>query len=205
MPILSPIERRRAYRALDERPIPEAVLLRLAEAACLAPSCMNNQPWRILTVRDPARLAGLRPALTKGNYWALRAPAIAAFVSRLEWDARLSEGRDYAFFDLGMAAMNYQLQAVEEGLVAHPIAGFDPVAAKRALGVPEAAVLLALVVLGYPGDPAGLSDKHRESEVAPRSRKPMDEVHAFDAWDARLEPAPAGPQASPAATRRSKP
>ena len=42
-----------------------------------------------------------------------KAPAITALVTNFDWDARLDNGRDYAFFDLGMAAMNYQLQAIE--------------------------------------------------------------------------------------------
>jgi nitroreductase len=190
MQILKPIEKRRALRALADTPIPEEVLLRLARAAHLAPSCSNNQPWRIVTVVDPARLEAVKAALTPGNYWAKKAPAIAAFVTSLDWDARLEGGRDYAFFDLGMAAMAYQLQAVEEGLVVHPIAGFNAAAAKEALGVPEPAVVETLVILGWPGDPSGLNEKHRELESSARNRKPFEEVAAFDAWNDRLLPPP---------------
>jgi nitroreductase len=189
MSLVPQIEKRRARRALGDRPIPMETLARLAEAASLAPSCANSQPWRIVTVSDPEKLSSLKASLTPGNYWALKAPAIAAFATRLEWDARMDQGRDYAFFDLGMAAMNYQLQAVEEGLCAHPIAGFNPVAAKAALGLPEPVVLVALIVLGYPGDASGLSEKHLAAEGAPRARKPMEEVSAFDSWGDRLEPA----------------
>lgn len=188
MPILNAIEKRRAARALDEAPIPRETLERLVEAAHLAPSCMNNQPWRIVSVADPDRLAALKETLSPGNYWARKAPAIAAFITRVDWDARLDGGRDYAFFDLGMAAMAFQLQAVSEGLVAHPIAGFNPAAAKEVLGVPEEAVLVTLVVLGFPGDPSGLNEKHLASERSERTRKPLKEVSAFDAWNDGLLP-----------------
>lgn len=188
MPILNAIEKRRAARALDEAPIPRETLERLVEAAHLAPSCMNNQPWRIVSVADPDRLAALKETLSPGNYWARKAPAIAAFITSLDWDARLDGGRDYAFFDLGMAAMAFQLQAVSEGLVAHPIAGFNPAAAKEVLGVPEEAVLVTLVVLGYPGDPSGLNEKHLASERSERTRKLLEEVSAFDAWNDGLLP-----------------
>jgi nitroreductase len=192
MSIVPQIERRRAFRALDSRAIPEAALLRLAQAAHLAPSCANSQNWRIVTVVEPARLEALKATLTSGNYWAKKAPAIAAFVTSLDWDARLEGGRDYALFDLGMAAMNYQLQAVEEGLLAHPIAGFDSAAAKLALGIPESAVLATLVILGFPGDKEGLSEKHLSAEGAPRDRKSLDEVSAFDTWNEKLAPKPKG-------------
>jgi nitroreductase len=188
MPIIKQIEARRAYRALNERPIPAETLSRLVQAAHLAPSCANSQSWRIVTVVERGPLTALKATLSSGNYWAKKSPAIAAFVSSLDWDARLDGSRDYAFFDLGMAAMNYQLQAVEEGLVAHPIAGFDPVTAKLALGIPEAAVLVTLIVLGYPGDPSGLSEKHLASERSERVRKPIEEVSAFDRWDEGLLP-----------------
>jgi nitroreductase len=191
MPIVKQIESRRAYRALDSRPIPEEALGRLVEAAQMAPSCANSQPWRILIARDPAALAALKESLTPGNYWAKPAPAIAAFVTSLGWDARLDAGRDYAFFDLGQAAMAFQLQAVEEGLYVHPIAGFDPVRAKIALEIPEEAVLVALVILGYPGDPSGLNEKHRALEGSARTRKPIAEVSSFDRWSPELLPPPA--------------
>jgi nitroreductase len=190
MPILAQIEKRRAYRALSDKPIPGETLSRLAEAATLAPSCANSQPWRILTVSSPERLAALKAALKAGNYWAQKAPAIAAFITSLDWDFRSSHGRDYAFFDLGMAAMNYQLQAIEEGLIAHPIGGFDPALAKQVLGIPESAILVTLVILGFPGDASHLSEKHLASERSERTRKPTEEVSAFDSWIPALEPKP---------------
>ena len=190
MAIMKQIEARRAFRALDSRPIGKDVLARLVQAAHLAPSFANIQSWRIVVVADPARLDALKAALSGGNYWAKKAPAIAAFVTSPEWDGRLEGGREYAFFDLGQAAMAFQLQAVEEGLVAHPIAGFDSRVAKQALGIPETAVLETLVILGYPGDPSGLNEKHLAAETSPRARKPIEEVSAFDQWDDRLVPAP---------------
>jgi nitroreductase len=188
MTIVSPIDQRRALRAIDVKPISQEILLRLAQAAHFAPSCANAQPWRLITVVDSLRLQELKSALTPGNYWAKNSPAITAFVADLEWDARMDGGRDYAFFDLGQAAMNYQVQATSEGLIAHPIAGFDQVAAKRALCVPQTAVLMTLVVLGFPGDTSHLNERHQAAEKSPRVRKPLEDVFSFDTWEQRLEP-----------------
>ena len=188
MKILGVIEKRRAYRALSETPLETETLERIVEAATLAPSCANNQPWRIVMVTAPDRLEALKTALTPGNYWAKKAPAIAAFVTDLSWDARLEGGRDYALFDLGQAAMAFQLQAVEEGLFVHPIAGFDQAAAKRALDIPEGLILETLIILGHPGDASGLSEKHQAAERSPRDRKPLATVSANDAWDEALRP-----------------
>jgi nitroreductase len=190
MPLITQIEKRRANRALSEIPIPRETLMRMAEAAHFAPSCANSQPWRIVIVSDREKLAALKASLSPGNYWAQKAPAIAAFVTSPDWDARLDHGRDYAFFDLGMAAMNFQLQGVEEGLFVHPIAGFDPSVAKQALGIPEGAVLLTLIILGFPGDSSQLNEKHLAGEKSERSRKPLEEIVGFDSWAPTLEPKP---------------
>jgi len=188
MKVLEPIIKRRAFRAFSEKQIPEDILENIAIAGTLAPSCANAQPWRLITVTQKEKLDKLKEALTPGNYWAKKAPAITAVVTKLDWDARLDNGRDYAFFDTGMAVMNYQLQAIEHGLYAHPIAGFDAVKAKDVLEIPTDATLLTLVILGYPGDHSHLNEKHLEAEKSQRTRKALHEVYALDSWQTQLSP-----------------
>ena len=189
MSLLEPIVRRKALRGLDPKAIPSEVLERLAQAAVLAPSCGNAQPWRFVSATGPA-LVEVKKALSDANYWAQKAGAITVVVTNLDWDVRLDHGRDYAFFDTGMAAMNYQLQAVHEGLTVHPIAGFDPVVAQKALGIPESAVVLVLIALAYPGSSDHLSEKHKTQEKSGRVRHPIEEVFAMNAWKPELLPKP---------------
>lgn len=172
---------RRAKRALREDPIPEEYVQKLIEAAHLAPSCFNNQPWRFV-VAQGEKLEAVKKALPGGNYWALKSPAIVAVASHPELDCRLSDNRDYFLFDCGMAVGFLMVQATQMGLVAHPIAGYDPVAVKEALGIPKDYILITLVVLGWPGDPATLSDKHRELELGPRIRKPVSAVLGWNSF-----------------------
>lgn len=187
MQIVHEIEKRRAFRAYSEEPVARDVLVRLAQAAHLAPSSANNQPWRIVTVTDIDTLAQLKETLSGGNYWAKNAPVIAAFVTNPKWSMRL-EDRDYAFFELGMAAMAYQIQAVSEGLVVHPIAGFNASEAKGVLGIDTEEVLEILMVVGKPGDIAQLNEKHQQLERSSRNRKPLEHIMAFDAWQPLLVP-----------------
>ncbi|MDD2395092.1 MAG: nitroreductase family protein, partial [Sphaerochaeta sp.] len=79
--MLQAIEERRAYRALDTKPIAQEVLVRLAQAAHTAPSAMNNQPWRYITVTDETMLSKIKDTLSPGNYWAKKTPAIVAVVT----------------------------------------------------------------------------------------------------------------------------
>lgn len=187
MAMLEVIEKRRAYRALDTKPISDDILVRLAEAAHTAPSSMNNQPWRLVTVSDETVLDKLKEALAPGNYWAKKAPALVAVVTNNSWGMTLGE-RHYAPFELGMAAMAYQLQAVQEGLYVHPIAGFNADLAKEVLGIADEDSIMVLMVVGYPGDSSHLSEKHLESENGKRDRLPLENVHAFNHFDKQLKP-----------------
>ncbi|MBN2860985.1 MAG: nitroreductase family protein [Sphaerochaetaceae bacterium] len=187
MRLLDAIEMRRAYRAFSEEILDRDTLTRLAMAAHTAPSSMNNQPWRMITVTDSGKLDALRETLGGGNYWAKKAPAITAFLTNPAWSMTLG-GREYAFFELGMAAMAYQMQAVSEGLYVHPMAGFNVTGAKKVLGIADEDILEVLMAVGKPGDSTHLNEKHLESENSPRIRKPLEEVMAYDAWHERLRP-----------------
>ena len=100
----------------------------------------------------------------------------------LDLDAQLSDRRDYALFDSGLATENLQLQAVKEGLYVHPMAGFDPLKVKEAFQIPDEFIVITLVALGYPGESSHLSEKHQKAEQSPRARKPESEVICYNNW-----------------------
>ena len=176
------IEKRRALRALDTRPVPPEVIRRIMTAATYAPSCGNMQPWRFVVANEEPALGLVKAGLSDGNYWAKKAPLIILVTTQVDLDARRSDGRDYAFFDTGMANMALMMQATAEGLIAHPIAGFDPVVIKSALGIPADYTLLTLVNLGYPDGEDHLNEKHRQQEHSPRARKDQAEVVSWNRW-----------------------
>ena len=180
--IISEIEKRRAKRALDTQEIPSEVVDRIINAAVLAPSCANKQPWRFVVVKKEPELSKVKEHLSGGNYWGKKSPIIILVATKRDLDCQLDDSRDYALFDTGLSVMNLLLQATKEGLIAHPIAGFEPVPLKKAFGIPEEYILITLVILGYPGDESYLNDKHREQEHEPRKRKPLSEVVNYDSW-----------------------
>lgn len=180
--ILKEIEERRAYRALSEETIAKDILDRILRAATLAPSCGNKQPWRFLVLNSPEKLDLVKEHFSGSNYWGKKSPAIIAVITADHLDAQLSGSRNYAYFDTGMACMNLQLQAQKEGLFSHPIAGFNAIDLKSALGIPEEFTLLTLILLAYPGSDSELSAEHRESEKSNRQRKPLSDVIMFNNW-----------------------
>jgi nitroreductase len=181
MDLVPELVARRARRGLSEEALPGETVTRLLEAATLAPSCFNNQPWRIIAVQG-AVLEELRGALTEGNRWARRAPLIAVFCTKPSLDCRLEGGRDYAAFDLGMAALAFMLQATREALIAHPIAGYAPAKVAKILAIPEDYVVTTLVIVGRPGDEALLAEWQLERERGERQRRPLGEVAFRDSF-----------------------
>jgi len=183
--ILPELIGRRAKRAFSGEALDKDAVRRLLEAAILAPSCFNNQPWRIIVVEKGAKspeYAALAAAMTPGNAWALEAPVLLVFATGPHLDCRMDSGRDYSFFDLGQAAMALQLQAQREGLYVHPMAGFLPSKLRDALRIPKEIVPLCVIALGKPGDPSLLTETQRKDEDSPRSRKPLGELVFRDAF-----------------------
>lgn len=177
--IVPELEGRRAFRAFSSQSIPSETVTRLFEAAALAPSAANKQPWRFAALQGKAALAEAHTTLTDGNYWVKAAPLVVAPWTHASYDLSTPDGRQFALFDLGQSVMALQLQAQRDGLIAHPLAGFDAGKMTKLLGLPEGAQLPVLIAVGYPGSDAGLSDKHKDAEKSPRTRLPLADFVSF--------------------------
>jgi len=183
MELTDAIRGRRSRRALDPVVIDEGILGSLMEAVSLSASCFNNQPWRMVFVRSEAPLDRLKEALNRGNAWAQRASMIVAVCARPEDDCVIGERR-YHLFDVGMGVSSMLLRATELGLIAHPIAGYDPEKARDALGIPPDYEVVTLVIVGKRSDDlSGLSEKQVASEMTRPERKPYPETFFKDVWD----------------------
>lgn len=186
MDVTRAIHERRAYRSLDPVEIADELVRDLALHAQLAPTCNNNQPARFVFVRDRAALEALRPAFSRGNAWCHAASLVIAVCCEKEADCVIRD-REYYLFDTGMQTALLILRATELGLVAHPIAGFDPAKVREALGIPETMTVVTLVNIGRHSStisPA-LSEKQIEAEKKRPERLPLEQVAFFDRYGAR--------------------
>jgi nitroreductase len=170
------IRMRRAYRSLEPVEITGELIKTLAESAQLFCSCFNNQPWRYIFVYDKDILKELHSALSKGNEWAQSASMIIVVFSKQEYDCIMKDGRRYYLFDTGMATASMILRATELGLVAHPIAGFDPAKVKQILNIPEEMEVITLVIVGKHSERMNpvLSEKQIEAEKNRPERLPVE-------------------------------
>ncbi|MGA1873744.1 MAG: nitroreductase family protein, partial [Thermoplasmatota archaeon] len=114
-------EKRRSRRAYQPTEITDAIVDRLLQAAELAPSCNNNQPWKFVMVRDPLLLERVFETLTRGNYWMKKASMVVAVFTEQGSDCDV-QGVAYEMFDTGMATAFMLLKATDMGLLTHPIA-----------------------------------------------------------------------------------
>ena len=180
--LIPEINTRRAKRALSKKMIPDEIIRRLMTAATYAPSCFNNQSWRFLVVKGGEDLKNIHAVLSAGNYWAKSAPVVVVVATKPEFGCQLSDRREYALFDCGLAVENLMLQSFKEGLYAHAMAGYDPSKIKAAFRIPGEYIVITLIAIGYPGGDASLNEKHKELEHGPRNRKPESEVICYDTW-----------------------
>ena len=167
-------------RSLTGEAMSQETLMTVLEAARWAPSAYNAQPWRfIYALKDDAGWAGIFGAVNEGNQsWAHRAGALvvvasakqALFPGKTELTANA-----WHSFDTGSAWMSMALQAAQSGLVAHALAGFDPVKLRAAIHLPDDYALEAVIVLGKQGDKAQLPEALQQRE-APNAHKPLSEI-----------------------------
>jgi len=176
-PIEELLRRRWSPRAFAERLVEPEKLASIFEAARWSASCFNEQPWNFIvaTRDDPAEFARLLSCLVDGNQaWAARAPVLMVSVARLNF-AQNDKPNRTAIHDVGLATAHLILQAMALGLFVHPMAGFYPDKVRELYGVPDGYEPVVAIAIGYPGDPATLSESLSQRELAPRTRKAQEE------------------------------
>ncbi|MBI4727069.1 nitroreductase family protein [candidate division TA06 bacterium] len=171
MDVKTAIQTRRAYRWLAPVKIEPEIIEQLAAAASLAPSCFNKQPWRFVFVYGREVLEKLKPAFSPGNEWCHDASMVIAVFSKKELDCAMKDGREYYLFDSGLAVMALILRATELGLVAHPIAGFDPNKVREVLGIPEEMTVVTLINVGK--HDANINPKLSPDQAAGEASRPQ--------------------------------
>ncbi len=91
-------------------------------------------------------------------------------------------GQPLYLFDCGSATENLLLQGIAEGLVVHPMAGWDEEPMRAALEIPDPYRAVVVVAIGHPGRLEDLSEALQQREMAERMRKPLAELTHYDRW-----------------------
>jgi len=164
-------------RAFDGTALPAQDLAVIFEAAGLAPSAFNYQPWRFLyAVPGDDNWAAFLDILVPFNQsWAKDAGALVFIVSDEAMRKDDGTANHSHSFDAGAAWATLALQATSMGYHTHGMTGIDFAKARDVLGVPEGWRVEAAVAIGRQDSPEKLPDSLREREV-PSTRKPVGDV-----------------------------
>ena len=165
-------------RAFDPRPVDDATLLTLFEAARWAPSSMNLQPWRfVYAKREDAHWEAFLSVLMETNrLWAQNASALLYVISDSEMEYKGERRPSHSHsFDAGAAWMSLALQASSMGLITHGMAGVDFDAARSIINAPEGFRIEAAIAVGYPGAKADLPEALQAREF-PSDRRPVSDI-----------------------------
>lgn len=163
------IERRYSIRDYENRPVPEEKLLKVLEAARLAPSASNRQQWKFIVVRESERRRELATDAA-GQPWRAKAPVTIAAVATMPEYVMRSGVPAYAV-DLAIAVDHMTLAAVDEGLGTCWCGGFSQEKARDILKVPENYRIVALLSLGFPNETG-----------RPKVRKSLDEIVCYETF-----------------------
>jgi nitroreductase len=169
MELKEAITKRQSIRDYQDKPVPEEKLARVLEAARLAPSASNMQPWKFVVVTDSKQRQELARAANRQTFVGQAPVVIAAVATNPE--SVMSSGIPRYAVDLAIAVDHITLAAVDEGLGTCWIGAFSQQKVKEILNIPDRYRVVALLPLGFPAE-----------ETAAKLRKSLSEIVCYETF-----------------------
>jgi nitroreductase len=163
------IQKRYSVRAYKPDPVGEETLQQVLEAARLAPTAANLQPFQLIVIQTAGREAELRRIYDRA--WFVQAPWVICACAVTDQGWVRVDGKPYTDVDVTIAMDHLILAATELGLGTCWIAAFNPAAAREVMGLPEGIEPVVFTPLGYPDD-----------ELRPKERKPLESLVRYEQW-----------------------
>ena len=181
MALLDLLKHRKSVRDFLDRPVEREKIMTCLEAARIAPSASNSQPWKFIVVDDRQLKDKLCDAAFSGIYsfnsFCRTAPVIVVIISeKSKFLARIGgmfRGTQYYLIDIGIAGEHFVLQAEDLGLGTCWIGWFDERAVKSILDVPQQKKIDILIALGY---------YDQEEASSEHDREPIDKIVSFNTY-----------------------
>ncbi len=175
------IAQRRSIRRYLDKPVEREKILTCLEAARLAPSADNVQPWRFLVIDDLTLKDKLTKEIFSGIYsvskFAAKAPVLIMILARLDILAnrigKQIQGVHFYLLDVGIAGEHIVLQAEELGLGTCWIGWFNSRKARKVLNIPRKYKIVSILSLGY----------YEQKPQKEKKRKSLEEIAWFNQID----------------------
>jgi len=173
------IKERKSIRNYEDKPIPEDKLLRILEAARMAPSAGNRQPWRFVVVRNEKTKSRLAELADNQSFVGEAPIVIAVFGDPDDSPGGYRRDPMVAYKQDPMIAVEHIcLEAVELGLgtcwIGPASQNYNVDGIKKLLEVPNRMYMICLLPLGYP-----------DQDPLPRKRKLREEVFFYEKYSQR--------------------
>jgi len=167
--VLDVIKSRGSVRRYKDRAITEDALMSILEAARLAQSANNGQPWQFIVVTDQVMKRRLVDA-ADGQDFVGKAAAVIICLAKPEASFRVGPFEGF-LIDLSIAIENMVLTAWDLGVGSCWIGAFSENEVKKLLGVPQNLRVVSLLTLGYP-----------DERIGPKYRKPLSEIVHYEKY-----------------------
>jgi nitroreductase len=163
------IAKRYSVRAYQSAPVAQETLQRVLEAAALAPTAHNNQPFNLVVIHTAGREQELAQIYDRD--WFYQAPLLvcAVGIPHRSWVHR--SGKTYLDVDVAIVMDHLILAATAEGLGTCWVASFNIAAARQVLQLPPDVEPIVFTPLGYPAE-----------EFKPHQRQPVLDLVRFEHW-----------------------
>ncbi|MEA1939707.1 MAG: nitroreductase family protein [Candidatus Caldatribacteriota bacterium] len=181
MKFLDLVKTRQSVRKYLNKSVEKEKIERCLEAARLAPSANNSQPWSFIVIDEPK----LKEAVARNtfdrimsfNRFSLQAPVLILLLSeRPSFFSRIGsvvKGKQFSLIDIGITAEHLCLQAVDEGLGTCMLAWFNEKGVKNLLNIPQQIRVELIITMGYP----------ESNQIQPKKRKPIDQIKSYNSYE----------------------
>lgn len=173
MDVFESIKTRRSTRRYKPENVSEDQVEKLLEAAIMAPSGGNMQPWDFTIIRDENQKKALARAAL-GQSFIATAPVVIVVCANKPRTARRYGDRGAEFYslqDTAAATQNILLAATAMGLAGCWVGAFNDDAVSNVLGLPKNIRPVVILPIGVPG----------ESPRMP-PRIPLKEILHYEKW-----------------------
>jgi nitroreductase len=178
------ISERKSYRNFTSQPVEQEKILKILEAARLAPSWQNRQCWRFVVVQEKnkiKKIGALNPFTLNINFFLQKVPVIIVACANPK-DSGHRHGIDYYIVDISIAMEHIVLAATDLGLATCWVGSFDEKMIKDVLEIPDEIRVVAMTPLGYAAEKENIVDKVSKFVAKGAKRKPLEDITYFDKW-----------------------
>ena len=181
MKFLDLVKARQSVREYLSKEVEREKIECCLEAARLAPSANNSQPWSFIVVEDPR----LKDAVARNtfdkiisfNRFSLQAPVLILIISeRPSFFSRIGSAikdKQFSLIDIGITAEHFCLQATEEGLGTCMLGWFNEKGVKALLNISPSQRVELIITMGYP----------ESNQIRPKKRKSIDQIRSYNSYE----------------------